>query len=95
LWREGPEALATRRNTVLTIIMSDALAAENLTMTTAGTIEFKHGGTTYSAAYAVRHGQVHVLTPLGKVPPRPVGTFRPEEVAKAMLREILHHRTKL
>jgi hypothetical protein len=64
-------------------------------MADAGTVEFKLGGTTYSAAYAVRNGQVHVLTPLGKVPPRPLGTLRPEEVAKAMLREILHHRTKL
>lgn len=30
-----------------------------------GTIEVKHAGVSYSAAYSVRNGKVHILTPLG------------------------------
>jgi hypothetical protein len=61
----------------------------------AGTIEIKHGGERYQASYAVRKGQVHLLTPLGSVEPQPLGSEVAAEVAKAMLRKILLNRTKL
>jgi hypothetical protein len=61
---------------------------------TAGEITVVFAGTTYRASYAVREGNVHVLTPLGSKPPRPFGNAEPEQVACQMLKEILHERNR-
>jgi hypothetical protein len=61
---------------------------------TAGEITVVFAGTTYRASYAAREGNVHVLTPLGSKPPRPVGNAEPEQLARQMLKEILHERNR-
>jgi hypothetical protein len=62
-------------------------------MPDAGTVEVNHGGTVYRASYSVKNGKVHILTPLGKKVPKPIGTASPAEVARTMLKELLHDRT--
>ncbi len=62
-------------------------------MPTAGTIEVKYAGVTYSASYSVKNGKVHLVTPLGSPAPKPAGNA-PEAVARAMLKTLLHERDK-
>jgi hypothetical protein len=62
-------------------------------MISAGTIEVKHAGATYSASYCVKNGKVHLVTPLGSSPPKPAGNS-PEAVARFMLKTLLHERDK-
>jgi hypothetical protein len=59
---------------------------------TAGNIEVNHGGTIHRASYSVKNGKVHILTPLGNKSPKPLGSSKPEEVARLMLKEVLHER---
>ena len=63
-------------------------------MPDAGTVEVNHRGTTYRASYSVKHRKVHLLTALGSKPPRALGTAQPQEIARKMLKEILHERDK-
>ena len=61
-------------------------------MSDAGTVEVMHRGETYRAAYSVKKGWVHILTPLGNVPAKPVGNSLPQAMARLMLKELLHER---
>jgi hypothetical protein len=61
-------------------------------MSDAGTIEVMHRGETYRAAYSVKNGRVHILTPLGSVPAKPLGNSQPQATARLMLKELLHER---
>jgi hypothetical protein len=61
-------------------------------MSEAGTVEVLHRGEPYRAAYSVKRGMVHILTTLGRKTPRPPGDAAPEEVARLMLKELLHER---
>jgi hypothetical protein len=61
-------------------------------MTSAGTAEVRYAGTTYRTSYSVKNGKVHILTPLGTKPPKPLGNSSPEEVTRGMLKELLHDR---
>ena len=61
-------------------------------MAEAGTVEVLHRGEQYRAAYSVKNGMVHILTTLGRKPPRPPGGSPPEAVARLMLKELLHER---
>ena len=62
-------------------------------MISAGKIEVKHAGVTYSASYSVKDGKVHLVTPLGRPAPKPAGDS-PEAVARLMLKTLLHERDK-
>ena len=59
-------------------------------MVNAGTAEVRYAGTTYRASYSVKNGKVHLLTPLGRREPKPLGNWSPEEIARRMLKELLH-----
>jgi hypothetical protein len=61
-------------------------------VTTAGIVEVEHAGTQYRASWSVKSGLVHLLTPLGKTVPKPVGTSSPDAVARGMLKQMLHDR---
>jgi hypothetical protein len=61
-------------------------------MSEAGTVEVMHRGETYRAAYSVKQGRVHILTPLGNVPAKRVGDSPPQATARLMLKELLHER---
>ena len=61
-------------------------------MSEAGTVEVMHRGETYRAAYSVKQGRVHILTPLGNVAAKPVGDSPPQVTARLMLKELLHER---
>ena len=61
-------------------------------MSEAGTVEVMHRGETYRAAYSVKNGRVHILTPLRNVGAKPVGNSPPQATARLMLKELLHER---
>jgi hypothetical protein len=61
-------------------------------MTDAGTFQVQHRGTTYRASYAVKRGRVHIVTTVGRKPPRELGGLPPRVVARAMLKELLKER---
>jgi hypothetical protein len=58
----------------------------------AGTVEVSHRGEPYRAAYSVKRGMVHILTTVGRKPPRPPAGSPPRVVAGLMLKELLHER---
>jgi hypothetical protein len=70
----------------------DAANAARGVMSEAGTVEVLHRGEQYRAAYSVKNGMVHILTTLGRKPPRPPGGSPPQAVARLMLKELLHER---
>ena len=61
-------------------------------MVSAGTAEVRYAGMTYRASFSVKNGKVHLLTPLGRREPKALGNSSPEEVARRMLKELLHDR---
>ena len=58
----------------------------------AGTVEVQHRGSAYRANYAVKKGRVHMVTPVGRKPPREPAGLPPRVVARAMLKELLKQR---
>jgi hypothetical protein len=61
-------------------------------MSEAGTVEVVHRGEQFRAAYSVKNGMVHILTTLGRKPPRAPAGSPPQAVARLMLKELLHER---
>lgn len=61
-------------------------------MSEAGTVEVRHRGEPYRAAYSVKRGMVHILTTVGRKPPRSPAGSPPQAVAGLMLKELLHDR---
>ncbi len=61
-------------------------------MTDAGTLQVQHRGSTYRASYAVKRGRVHIVTTVGRKPPRELAGLPPRVVARAMLKELLKER---
>ena len=61
-------------------------------MQDAGTVQVQHRGKIYSAAYAVKRGRVHLVTPFGREPSRALDQFPPRVIARAMLKDLLKDR---